>query len=131
MALQSMVILALITIVFVSALIHLSQVGRRPKDFPPGPPTLPLIGNLHQMPLEKPHKQFEKWANEYGPIYSLILGTQVLIVLSTDQAVKDLLERRGAIYSSRKSTHVALDIFSGGMKVLLMASCPFHCRAII
>jgi len=24
-----------------------SQIGRRPKDFPPGPPTIPVLGNLH------------------------------------------------------------------------------------
>ena len=122
---QNVMALALAIASLVLVFSRLSRVGRRPKDYPPGPPTLPILGNLHQIPLEKAHKQFEKWAQEYGPIYSLILGTQVLIVLSTDQAVKDVLDRRGAIYSSRMKSHLAGDIFSGGMKVLLMVSCHF------
>jgi hypothetical protein len=28
-------------------LYRLSRVGHRPKDYPRGPPTLPLLGNIH------------------------------------------------------------------------------------
>ncbi|KAK7948932.1 uncharacterized protein PG986_009818 [Apiospora aurea] len=98
---------------------HLGKIGRRPAGLPPGPPTLPLIGNLHLMPKGKSHLQFQKWAEEYGPVYSLILGTQVMIVLSSDQAIKDLLDKRSAIYSSRPDMYLG-NIVSGGFRVLLM-----------
>ena len=96
-----------------------SKIGTRPKGYPPGPPTLPLIGNLHQMPKEKAHLQFQKWAETYGPVYSLMLGTKVMIVLNTDVAVKDLLDRRSSIYSSRPDMYIA-KIASGGLRFSLL-----------
>lgn len=30
----------------------LLQCNQRPKTFPPGPPTIPVLGNLHQMPTK-------------------------------------------------------------------------------
>jgi hypothetical protein len=98
---------------------RLSRVGRRPAGYPPGPPTWPVIGNLHLMPKEKGHLQFQKWAEEYGPVYSLILGTKVMIVLSSDQAIKDLLDKRSGIYSSRPDMYLG-QIVSGGLRMLLM-----------
>ncbi|KAF2685185.1 cytochrome P450 [Lentithecium fluviatile CBS 122367] len=106
--------------VFTLLLWRLSRIGRRPKGFPPGPPTLPLIGNLHQMPKSLGHLQFEKWAREYGPVFSLILGTKVVIVLSSDFAVKDLLDKRSAIYSSRPEVYLGQEIVSGGLRPLFM-----------
>ncbi|WQF79469.1 Putative cytochrome P450 [Colletotrichum destructivum] len=108
-------------LILISAILwQLNKVGRRPKNYPPGPPTLPLIGNLHQIPQEKRHLQFEKWAREYGPVYSLMLGTKVMIVLSSDLAIKDLVDKRGAIYSSRPEMYIGQDILSDSLRILFM-----------
>ena len=112
---------AVLTALVAVAAYSLRNVGRRPANYPPGPPTLPIIGNLHLMPKEKPHLQFQKWAEEYGPVYSLILGTKVMVVLSSDQAVKDLLDKRSGIYSSRPDMYLG-QIVSGGCRMLLMVS---------
>lgn len=37
--------------VLLFVLIFVLRVGSRPKDYPPGPPTLPLLGNLHLVSL--------------------------------------------------------------------------------
>ncbi|RYC56736.1 hypothetical protein CHU98_g9465 [Xylaria longipes] len=92
----------------------------RPKDFPPGPPTLPIIGNIHQLPTTQPHKQFQKWAEEYGPVFSLVLGTQVLVVLSSDVAIKELLDKRSAVYSDRLEMYIGQTLCSGGYRFLML-----------
>ena len=104
-----------------AALYRLSRIGRRRANYPPGPPTLPLIGNLHLIPKEKAHLQFQEWAQEYGPVYSIILGTKTMIVLNTDQAVKDLLDKRSGIYSSRPDMYISR-IAGGGFRFSLMVS---------
>jgi hypothetical protein len=123
MALSTFFYLAFIaagTLLFV--VLFVFKIGQRPKGIPPGPPTLPILGNLLQMPARNPHLQFQKWAEEYGPIYSLILGTKIMIVLSSDVTVKDLLDKRSGIYSDRPDSYIGGDIVSGGLRVLLMVS---------
>lgn len=72
------------------------------------------------MPTHNAHLQFEKWAREHGPIYSLMLGTKCLIVVSSDEAVKELLDRRSRIYSHRQDMYIGQTLCSGGLRVLMM-----------
>ncbi|KAF4624844.1 hypothetical protein G7Y89_g13323 [Cudoniella acicularis] len=88
--------------IFVLLVVRILRIGRRPAGYPPGPPTLPILGNIHLMPSSNAHLQFQKWAEKYGPVYSLILGTKTLVVLSSDTAVKDLLDKKSSIYSDRQ-----------------------------
>jgi hypothetical protein len=74
------------------------------------------------MPSRDAHLQFEKWAREYGPVYSLILGTKTLVVLSSDQAVKDLLDKKSSIYSHRQEMYIGQTLCSGDLRLLMMVS---------
>lgn len=47
-------------------------------------------------------------------MYSLILGTRVVVVLSEDEAVKELMDKRGSIYSSRPQSYIR-DLSTGGL----------------
>lgn len=82
------------------------------------------------MPTRDAHLQFQKWAQEYGPVFSLILGTKVLVVLSSDVAVKDLLDKRSGLYSHRPDLYIGQTLCSGNLRILMMVSDPSPCCAV-
>lgn len=55
-------------------------------------------------------------------MYSLILGTQTLIVLSNDVAIKELLDKRGGIHSDRLEMYIGQTLCSGGYRFLMLVS---------
>ncbi|KAI3718993.1 hypothetical protein L6452_19882 [Arctium lappa] len=70
------------------------------KNLPPGPPRLPIIGNLHQVG-DRPHVSTAKFAKEYGPLISLRLGKQLLVVASSPEAAMEILKTQDRFLSSR------------------------------
>ncbi|KXH40283.1 cytochrome P450 2D18 [Colletotrichum salicis] len=75
--------------------------GSREKHLPPGPPTLPILGNAHLIPSKGMYSKFREWANQYGSIYSLKVGQSTMIVLNDRHAVHELLTSKGAYYNDR------------------------------
>ncbi|KAG1736610.1 cytochrome P450 [Suillus paluster] len=88
-------------ILFALALLAYTRITNRPFKFPPGPKPLPLIGNILDLTPTQLWLKALKWANTYGPITHLRIFNQSLIFLNTPQAVFDLLDKRGAIYSDK------------------------------
>lgn len=68
---------------------------------PPGPPTLPIVGNIHQAPKSYAWLQYDAWGKTYGPVVHLNMAGQSVIILSTSKAAHDLLAKQGAIFSDR------------------------------
>lgn len=50
MLMSSNLVLATVGILVVYGLYLLLQVGKRDPRLPPGPPTVPVLGNLHEIP---------------------------------------------------------------------------------
>ncbi|XP_037396611.1 cytochrome P450 2D3-like isoform X3 [Pygocentrus nattereri] len=74
---------------------------QRPKNFPPGPRPLPLFGNLFQLNITNPLKDFEKLAERYGNVYSLYIGGTPAVVLTGLKALKEAFVNKAADFSGR------------------------------
>jgi hypothetical protein len=60
---------------------------------------VPFLGNLHHLPTNRPELKLTEFAHEFGEITGLKLGRQNLVIFNTWQAVRDLVEQKGSIYS--------------------------------
>ncbi|KAF8589046.1 cytochrome P450 [Ramaria rubella] len=78
---------------------------------PPGPRGLPVLGNIFQLPRFQ-WLRFTEWKEQYGPIFSLNLAGQPVIVLNNFTVAADLFERRSEIYSDRPRFIMASEILS-------------------
>ncbi|CAE6410582.1 unnamed protein product [Rhizoctonia solani] len=76
--------------------------GSRHKDMPPGPKPLPLLGNFSQLKLVDTFDQFRELNEKHGPLVTLKLGSRNAVLIGGDGIlVRELLDKRGAIYSNR------------------------------
>ena len=53
------------------------------------------------MPEKNGFVKFADWGKEYGPIYQVNLAGHNHVWISSDQISRDLLAKKGAIYSDR------------------------------
>ncbi|XP_074533553.1 cytochrome P450 2J6-like [Halichoeres trimaculatus] len=75
--------------------------SRRPKNFPPGPPILPVLGNILHLSLENPLKDFERLRKSYGNVYSLYLGPKPAVVINGMEAMKAAIVTKANDFAGR------------------------------
>ncbi|CAL8101986.1 unnamed protein product [Orchesella dallaii] len=99
-----------------TALFAILYLTRKKKDsrYPRGPTPLPFIGNVHQIG-RTPLKSFQKWAQEYGPIYSIKMGSVDTIILNDHKLVKELLADNA---TAGRSENPVITAFSKGHGII-------------
>ncbi|KAK2007388.1 cytochrome P450 2D18 [Colletotrichum eremochloae] len=93
--------------------------GSREKHLPPGPPTIPILGNAHLLPAEGFFSKLKEWGDHYGPIFSIKVGKSTMIVLNDRRAVHELLVSKGAYFNDRASDEQSR-LALGGENIAMM-----------
>ncbi|KAI6000814.1 cytochrome P450 [Pisolithus albus] len=92
-------VLAIAAYVFYRLLIRNSRPSS--SHYPPGPKPLPFLGNLRDLVTKELWLRAETWKRVYGRITYLHIFGLGVVFLNTPEAVFDLLDKRGSIYSDR------------------------------
>ncbi|XP_041096326.1 cytochrome P450 2K3-like, partial [Polyodon spathula] len=83
-------------------------------SFPPGPPALPVIGNLNILDLHRPYKTLSKLSETYGNVFTFHMGPKKYVVLTGYEAVKEALVTQADDFSERGQTHTTNTSSRGG-----------------
>ncbi|NXD69555.1 CP2CL protein, partial [Eolophus roseicapillus] len=68
---------------------------------PPGPTPLPILGNVLQVKPKNLAKTLQKLSEEYGPVFTVHLGSDPVVVLHGHDAVKEALIDRADEFAGR------------------------------
>lgn len=90
---------------------------------PPGPPGVPVLGNLPQMmQARRGALSFNKWLVSlisYGEMVTLQMGSKTWVVLNSDRVVSEIIAKRGKITNERPHMPVASDLVSNGKRTVI------------
>ncbi|NP_001351716.1 isoflavone 3'-hydroxylase-like [Cicer arietinum] len=92
---------SLLSITFIITIKIIIQIqSRKLKNLPPGPPTIPIIGNLHQ--LKHPmHHTFTTLSQKYGDVLSLWFGSRLVVVVSSPSLVQECFNKNDIVLANR------------------------------
>ena len=78
----------------------------------PGPIGLPFLGNLFQIGF-MPHSSFETLRQKYGNVFQVQLGSQVMVIISGHQAIKEALFDQKNVFDGRPEMFTSQYLSSG------------------
>ncbi|CAI0404284.1 unnamed protein product [Linum tenue] len=106
--------------------------NRRPSvQLPPGPKPWPILGNILHVG-SMPHVTFARLSQAHGPLISLRLGTQLIVVGSSPDAASEILKTHDHELSGRSVPHVsfALDPELNRDSIAWSTHCTDHWRSL-
>ncbi|KAK7048444.1 cytochrome P450 [Favolaschia claudopus] len=113
----SALVFSSLILVFVVLLKRWHTASRQP--FPPGPKPKLFIGNLLDIPTERPWLTYTEWGKRYGHITHFEAFGNHVVVLNSLKAATELLEKRTRNYSDRPNLPI-MDLMGWGICLSIM-----------
>lgn len=89
--------------------------ARRIEDLP-GPPGLPLLGNLLQIERGRLHQSAERWSRIYGELFRFRIGSRQFLALANPEAIAAVLrDRPDGFQRSSRLNATAREMGFGGL----------------
>ncbi|CAL4985306.1 unnamed protein product [Urochloa decumbens] len=94
--------MSVVLLLLLSKLIKSLLVAKPKHNMPPGPWTVPVIGNLHNV-ITGPniHRAMRRLSRKHGPLMSLRLGEVAAVVVSSPEAVQEVMKAHDIAFSDR------------------------------
>ncbi|KAM0035163.1 putative cytochrome P450 [Helianthus debilis subsp. tardiflorus] len=86
------------------------------KSLPPSPPTLPIIGNFHQLG-SSPRQALRDLSNQYGPLMLLHLGSIPTLVVSSAEVAREIMKTHDLAFSDRPNLSIPNILFYGSTDI--------------
>ncbi|KAI0350504.1 cytochrome P450 [Trametes cingulata] len=84
-----------------------SRSKAQAQHLPPGPPGLPIVGNLTQIPSTEQWVWFHELSKKYGDVNTLHVLNQTIIVLNSQEAIDALFNKKAEQYASKPPRKMA------------------------
>ncbi|KAH0877431.1 hypothetical protein HID58_064825, partial [Brassica napus] len=94
---------------FIFTTARFRQSSPRSATLPPGPPRLPIIGNIHQVG-KLPHRSFADLSRTYGPIMHLKFGRLNTVIITLPEAAREVLRTHDQTLSDHKAPNAVRSI---------------------
>lgn len=80
-----------------------------PKNLPPGPMGLPLVGSAIQYwDASKNHGILEKHIKKYGPIFKMYIANKLVVILGDYDSIQEAMVKQSDIFAGRPKLYSIL-----------------------
>lgn len=110
--------LALVSLLIVLAGRRRSAAHGRGLRLPPGPWQLPVIGSLHHLVGQLPHRVMRDLARRHGPVMLLRLGEVPTLVVSSRDAAREVMKTHDTAFATRPLSATVRVLTNGGRDII-------------